>query len=67
MNSQIIRCGIVIATGQPDVALGKKQHIWCCAGDEEVGTDVKLLPFQEQRLVNVPVGVSRHVTNSCNT
>lgn len=64
MDSQIIRCGVVIATGQPDVALGKKQHIRCCAGNEEVGTDIKLLPFQEQRLANVPVRVSRRVTNT---
>jgi len=55
MNRQIIRSRVVIDTGQPDVTLGKEQHVRCSAGDEEVRADIELLPFQEQRLVNIPV------------
>lgn len=55
MNGQIVRHGIIIGAGQADITLGKKQHIGYCAGNEQVRPDIKLLPFQEQRLVNVPV------------
>lgn len=55
MNRQIIRSDIIIDTGQPDITLGKKQHVWCCAGNEEVRADIEFLPFQEQGLVDVPV------------
>lgn len=67
MNSQIIRSRVITDTRQPDITLGEKQHVWGRAGDEEVGADIKLLPFQEQRLLNVPARAERdrrhlHVT-----
>lgn len=55
MNGQIVRHGVVIGAGQADITLGKKQHVGCSAGNEEVRPDIELLPFQEQRLVDVPV------------
>lgn len=45
MSSEVIRSGIVVGAGKSDVAMAEKYYVRHRAGNEEVRTDIKLLPL----------------------
>ena len=46
--------GIIKAEGEASIAVAEEDHVGHGAGDEQVGAHVKLLPVQQQRVLDVP-------------
>ena len=46
--------GIIKAEGEASIAVAEEDHVGHGTGDEQVGAHIKLLPVQQQRVLDVP-------------
>ena len=63
MGGEVGVVAVVLEAGEADVAVLEEDQVRHGAGDQHVGADVELPPFQQQRVRDVPVGIQRAFTH----
>ena len=53
MATEVTGMGIIKAEGEASIAVAEEDHVGHGAGDEQVGAHIKLLPVQQQRVLDV--------------